>query len=180
MSLKKIMKWVVPAILIRLVAAGGLIAWASPPDAADEVDEASAEPAGSNPGGVAASVAVPAPIPRTPDSRNDIGARLIGTAVVAGGPSIAVLQLSTGTRYVREGDEIVSGLRLVKVERNRIDVERAGVHQEIRPGSNEATRYQVRPGSIRGEATEAELEGLREYRKQKFNDTLEWLTRHRG
>ena len=45
---------------------------------------------------------------------------------------MAILQLPTETRFVREGDEIVPGLRLVKVWRNRIDVERAGVVQDMR------------------------------------------------
>jgi hypothetical protein len=104
-------------------------------------------------------VALPAPIPREPDPRNDINAKLIGTAVLERGPSIAVLQLTTGTRYVREGDEIVSGVRLVKVWRNRIDVERAGVHQEIRQGSNEGPSYQARPGS--GSTREGSIQGGR-------------------
>ena len=137
MSLQKTLKLFLIASLIGLFAAEGLIAWASPPDATDEVDKASAETAGSNPGGAAASVTVPASIPRTPGPRIDIDALLIGTAVVEGGPSYALLQLTTGTRFVREGDEIVAGMRLVKVWRNRIDVERAGVRQDIRQASNQ-------------------------------------------
>ena len=137
MSLQNTLKLFLIALLIGLVAAGGLTAWASPPEAADEADEASAGTAGFNPGSVAASVAVPASSPRTPGPRIDIDALLIGTAVVEGGPSYALLQLTTGTRFVREGDEIVAGMRLVKVWRNRIDVDRAGVRQDIRQASNQ-------------------------------------------
>jgi len=145
----KTTKWIFSTILIGLVAAGGLIAWASPPDAADEVDIASPEPVGSGAKWGAAPVAVPAPIPRGPTPQIKFDARLIGTAVVEGAPSIAFLQLTNGTRFVREGEEIVAGVRLVKVWRNRIDVERAGVHQEIRPGSTEEPRYQAQSDSIR-------------------------------
>jgi len=147
MSPKKTIEWIVPAILIGLVAAGGLVAWASPPDATGEVGIASDAPAGHGPGRGAAFVAVPAPVPRMPDQQIDIGAKLIGTAVVGRGPSIAVLQLTTGSRYVREGDEIVAGIRLVKVWRDRIDVERNGVHEEIRIGSNQGVGQQVLSGS---------------------------------
>ena len=147
MTSKKTMKWIVLAIVIGLVGAGGLIAWASPPDASDDVDDPSAEPAVPNPGGVAASVSLPASTPRTPDPRTAIDAVLIATVVVEGGPSFAVIQLATGTRLVREGGDIAVGVRLVQVGRNRIDVEREGIHQEIRLGSNEGTRQQVRPGS---------------------------------
>jgi hypothetical protein len=148
MSPKKTIEWIVPAILIGLVAAGGLVAWASPPDATGEVDMASAGPVEPDPGPGATTVALlPVPVPRQPDQRTGFDARLIGTAVVGRGPSIAVLQLTTGSRYVREGDEIVAGIRLVKVWRDRIDVERNGVHEEIRIGSNQGVGQQVLSGS---------------------------------
>jgi hypothetical protein len=133
------------------------MAWASPPDA---THEAGIAPAGHGPGRGAAPVAVPAPVPRPPDQQIDIGAKLIGTAVLERGPSIAVLQLATGTRYVREGDEIVSGLRLVKVRRDRIEVERAGAHQEIRQGSNAEPQYQAHSGPMRGEAVQGDVDRL--------------------
>ena len=160
MSLQKTPKLFFIAALIGLVAAGGLIAWASPPEAADEVDMASPEYAGSDSRGDTASVSVPAPLPRGPKPQVNFDARLIGTAVFEGGPSIAFLQLATGTRFVREGDEIVTGVRLVKVWRNRIDVERAGVHQEIRPGSNEGPPDQVLPGPMRAEAVHGDVDRL--------------------
>jgi hypothetical protein len=160
MSPKKTMKWIFAAILIGLVSAGGLMVWASPPDATGEVGIAPAGPAGHGPGRGAAPVAVPAPVPRPPDQQIDIGAKLIGTAVLERGPSIAVLQLATGTRYVREGDEIVSGLRLVKVSRDRIKVERAGVHQEIRQGSNAEPQYQAHSGPMRGEPAQGDVDRL--------------------
>jgi hypothetical protein len=72
------------------------------------------------------------------EAADDAGMRLIGTAVVDGAPSIAFVQLISGTRFVREGEEILDGVRLVKVLRNRIDVERGGRHQEIRSDSNAA------------------------------------------
>lgn len=156
----KTMKWVFPTILIGLVAAGGLAAWASPPDAADEADIGPPEPAGYGTKWGAAPVAVPVPAPRGSNPQIRFDARLIGTAVVDGGPSIAFLQLTTGTRFVREGDEIVAGVRLVKVWRNRIDVERAGVHQEIRPGSTEEHQYQAQSVPVRGEAAPADVDRL--------------------
>jgi len=160
MSLQKTPKLFFIAALIGLVAAGGLIAWASPPEAADEVDMAPPEPAGSDARGEAGSVTVPASLPRGSNPQIDFDARLIGTAVVEGGSSIAFLQLVTGTRFVREGDEIVAGMRLVKVWRNRIDVERAGVHQEIRPGSTEEPRYQAYSGPMRAEAARGDVDRL--------------------
>jgi hypothetical protein len=150
------------AALIGLVAAGGLIAWASPPEAADEVDMASPENAGPDSRGDTASVSVPAPLPRGPNPQVNFDARLIGTAVVEGGPSIAFLQLATGARSVREGDEIVAGVRLVKVWRNRIDVERAGVHQEIRPGPGEVPADRVGPISMPTLANQGDVDRLRE------------------
>jgi hypothetical protein len=160
MSLQKTPKLFLIASLIGLFAAGGLIAWASPPEAADEVDIASPEPTGSGGKRGAAPAAVPAPTPRGSNPQVNFDVRLIGTAVVEGGPSIAFLQLTTGTRFVREGDEIVAGMRLVKVWRNRIDVERAGVHQEIRPGSIEEPRYEARSDSIRTEAARGDVDRL--------------------
>jgi len=156
----KTVKWVLMTVLIGLVAAGGPTAWASPPDAADEGDTASSELAGYGAKWGAAPLAAPAPTPRGPNPPIRFDARLIGTAVVDGGPSIAFLQLSTGTRFVREGDDIVPGVRLVKVWRNRIDVERTGVHQEIRPGSTEGPQYQAQSGPIRGESAPADVDRL--------------------
>ena len=160
MSLQKTPKLFFIAALIGLVAAGGLIAWASPPEAADEVDLASPENAGPDSRGDTASVTVPAPLPRGPNPQVNFDARLIGTAVLEGGPSIAFLQLATGARSVREGDEIVAGIRLVKVWRNRIDVERAGVHQEIRPGSTEGPQDQVPISPMRAEAVHGDVDRL--------------------
>jgi hypothetical protein len=76
-----------------------------------------------------------------------VDGELIGTAVVDGGTSYAMFQSANGTRLVREGDEIASGVRLVQVRRNRIDVERNGVKQEVRIGWSEGIGQQVRPGS---------------------------------
>jgi len=145
MSLQKSPQLFLLASLIGLVAAGGLIAWASALHAADEAGTAFPEPAS---------------LPRGPNPQANFDARLIGTAVVEGGPSIAFFQLASGTRFVREGDEIVAGVRLVKVWRNRIDVERAGVHQEIRPGPVEEPRYEARSDSIRTEAVRGDVDRL--------------------
>ena len=147
MKSKKTMKWIVMAILVAVAAAGGLMAWAAPPDGKDGVAQTDPEPAGSNSGGVAASVSVPASALRAAVSRTAMDAELIGTAVVEGGTSFAVFQSASGTRFVREGDEIASGVRLIQVRRNRIDVERNGVQQEIRLGSSEGVGQQVRRGS---------------------------------
>jgi hypothetical protein len=145
-TLKKTAKWIGLAMLVATAAAGGLMAWAAPPDGNDGVGQTAPGPAASNSGGVAAFVSVPASTPR-PVPRIAIDAELMGTAVVEGGTSYAMFQLAGGTRLVREGEEITDGVRLVQVRRNRIDVERNGVHQEIRLGGIEGARQQVRPGS---------------------------------
>ena len=158
---KKKMKWIGVAILVAFAAAGGLMAWAASPD-----DEDAVEPARSDPG-VAASVSVPASTPRTPGPQVILDAVLVGTAVVEGGTSLAVFQSAGGTRFVREGDEITSGLRLVQVRMNRIDVERNGVHEEIRLGWSDGIQQQIRPGSNPAGSGVQARERLREYLKGK-------------
>jgi hypothetical protein len=76
-------------------------------------------------------------------------AELIGTVVVEGGTSYAMFQSANGTQLVREGDEIASGMRLVQVRRNRVDVESNGIQQEIRLGWSEGVGQQVRSGLTR-------------------------------
>jgi len=147
MKSKKTMEWFVLAVLIALAAAGGLTAWALPPGGKDSVEPPAAEPAGSYSGGVAGSVSVPASAPRAAVSRIAMDAELVGTAVVEGGTSYAMFQSANGTRLVREGDEIASGVRLVQVRKNRIDVESNGAREEIRLGYSEGARQQFRPGS---------------------------------
>jgi hypothetical protein len=155
-------KWVFVVILIALLAAGGLMAWAAPPDGKDGANETAAEPAASNSGGVAGPMSMPASTPRAVQ-RVAIDGELIGTAVVEGGVSLAMFQSANGTRLVREGDEIASGVRLVQVRRNRIDVERNGVSEEIRIGSSQGVGQQVRSGSNpAGSGREARAR-LREY-----------------
>ena len=162
MKANKKIKWIVLAILIALLAAGGLMSWAAPPDSKDVAEQPAAEPAGANPGGVVVPVSVPASISRAVQ-RNSMGGELTGTVVVEGGTSYAMFQSANGTRLVREGDEIASGVRLVQVKRNRIDVERNGVREEIRLGWSEGTRQQVRLGSNpAGSGREARAR-LREY-----------------
>jgi hypothetical protein len=123
-------------LLIGSFAAGSPMTWASPPAAANEGDPASPERAVSGYERGAAAAAAPAAAALGPVPQINFDARLVGTAVVEGGLSVALLQLAGGTRIVREGDEIVAGMRLVKVWRNRIDVERAGIRQDIRQTSN--------------------------------------------
>ena len=143
------------------------MAWATPPDKKDGVIQTAVEPAASNSGGVATSVSVPASTPRAVVSRNAMDAELIGTAVVEGGTSFALFQSASGTRFVREGDEIVSGVRLVQIRMNRIDIERNGVHEQIRLGYSAGARQQFRPGSNpAGSGVEARAR-LREHLKSK-------------
>jgi hypothetical protein len=137
---------VVMSILLGVAAAGGWMAWAAPPDSKDGAEQPAAEPAAANPAAVVAPVSVPDSITRAVQ-RNAKDGELIGTAVVEGGTSYALFQSANGTRLVREGDEIASGVRLVQVRRNRIDVERNGVKQEVRIGWSEGIGQQVRPGS---------------------------------
>ena len=162
MTSNKRMKWTVLAILIALVAAGGLMAWAAPPDGKDGANQTTPEPSVSKSGGVAASVSVPVSTARSVQ-RIGMDGELIGTVVVEGGTSYAMFQSANGTRLVREGDEIAGGMRLVQVRRNRIDVESNGVREEIRIGWSEGAGQQVRLGSNpAGSGREARAR-LREY-----------------
>ena len=145
--MKKKMIWVAVAFLAALVAAGGLMAWAAPPDGKDGAEQAATEAGRSDSGGLSSSVSVPESPRRPAGSRIGMDAELVGTAIVEGRISYAVFQSATGTRLVREGDEIVSGVRLVQIRRNRIDVERNGVREEIRLGFSQGARQQFRPGS---------------------------------
>ena len=164
---KKKMIWIVMAILAAVVAAGGLMAWAAPPDVKEGAEQAAPEPAGSYSGVVSGSVSVPASAPRTRAPQIAMDAELVGTAVIEGGTSYAMFQSASGTRLLREGEEIVSGVRLVQIRRNRIDVERNGVHEEIRLGWSQGARQQVRPGSNpAGSGVEARAR-LREHLKAK-------------
>ena len=137
MKYKKRTNWTLVAVLIAFLAAGGLEAWAAPPDSKDGAEQ---------PAAVVAPVSVPDSITRAVQ-RNSVDGELTGTVVVEGGISYAMFQSGNETRLVREGDEIASGVRLVQVKRNRIDVERNGVHEEIRLGWSEGTRQQVGLGS---------------------------------
>jgi len=160
MMSKKKMLGLVAATLVALTAAGGLMVWAAPPDGKDGVEQTAPEAAGANLSGVPS--AMPMPAPRAVQ-RNSMDGELTGTVVVEGGTSYAMFQSANGTRLVREGDEISSGVRLVQVKRNRIDVERNGVREEIRIGWSEGTRQQVRLGSNpAGSGREARAR-LREY-----------------
>ena len=156
MSTKLTVKWMIVALLIGLAAGGTLTASASAPD---DTDDADVEPAASAPGFNPARGAAPAPasVPLQPDMLIEFNVRLVGTAVIDGGSSMAILQLPTGPRSVREGDEIMAGMRLVKVWRNRIDVERGGVLQDMH------ARQSSGPVTV-GDALQADLapERLRE------------------
>jgi hypothetical protein len=178
MSNKK-MIWIVVAVLVAVGVAGGLMAWAAPPDGKDGVAQAAGEPAASDSGGVAASVPVPASIPRAVP-RNSMDGELTGTVIIEGGISYAMFQSGSRTRLVREGEEIASGVRLVQVRRNRIDVERNGVQEEIRLGWSEGARQQVRSGSIRGASTLNPRERLMEYWKERNRLRQELLEGLRG
>jgi hypothetical protein len=163
---KKTVKWIVMAVMVAVAAAGGLMAWAASPDGKGGIEQTVAEPARSNSGGVGASASVPASTPRAVQ-RIAMDAELVGTAVVEGGTSYAMFQTADGTRLVREGDEIAIGVRLVQVRRNRIDVERNGVHEEIRLGYSEGARQQFRPGSNPAGSGFETRARLREYLKEK-------------
>jgi len=145
--MRKKMRWVAVAILAAVVAAGGLTAWAAPPDGKGGVEQAVPEPARSDSGGVPGSVSAPASATRTRAPQITMNAELVGTAVVEGGTSYAMVQSTGGTRLVKEGEEIVTGVRLVQIRMNRIEVERNGVHEEIRLGHSGGARQQFRPGS---------------------------------
>ena len=156
MSTKLTVQWMFVALLIGLAAGGALTASAAAPDDPDDADVESAAPAPGPVPGRSAAAAAPAPVPWQRNPLAGLDVRLIGTAVVDGGASMAILQLPTETRFVREGDEIVPGMRLAKVWRNRIDVERAGVLQDMRarqgsspPAGAEAIQANVAPERLR-------------------------------
>jgi hypothetical protein len=160
MKSNKRLRWIVLAMLVAVSAAGGLMAWAAPPDGRDGAEQTAPETASANLSGVPS--AMPMPAPRAVQ-RNSMDGELTGTVVVEGGISYAMFQSAKGTRLVREGDEITSGMRLVQVRRNRIDVERNGVREEIRLGWSEGVGQQVRLGSNpAGSGREARAR-LREY-----------------
>jgi hypothetical protein len=132
MSPKKTMRWMFAVALIGLAAEATTIEAASAPEANEEdgssqddytVDDSSASQATA---AAAATVSLPSNAPI------GSGIRLIGTAVVERGASIAVIQFPNGPRFVWEGEEITTGMRLVKVRRDAIDVERSGTLQAIR------------------------------------------------
>jgi hypothetical protein len=151
MPLIKTARLIFTALLIGLATGPSPITHASDQDATGEEDIAPAQPAAHGPLRSAAAEAVPAAI--------ENHAKLIGTAVFEGGSSIAVLQLTSGIRFVREGDEILPGMRLVKVTRNRIEVERAGVLGDIR------SRWES--GSVGGgRAIQADTGGLQQPRSR--------------
>jgi hypothetical protein len=152
--------WILATLLVGIVAAGSPTAWASPSEEADDPGAASRAPGGPYIMAQSPSAAGSAPMARPPGPPVSFDGRLLGTAVVEGGPSIAFLQLSTGTRFVREGDEIVAGVRLVKVWRSRIEVERGGVRQEIKPRSSELTAHEAPPGALSPRAAPADVDRL--------------------
>jgi hypothetical protein len=141
---KKTMKWIVLVIVFAFLGAGGLMSWAASSDGGGGVERTAPEASGANLSGVPSAMPVPPP---RPVQRAAVDGELVGTAVVEGGTSYAMFQTANGTRIVREGDEIAGGIRLVQVRRNRIDVERNGVKQEVRIGWSEGIGQQVRPGS---------------------------------
>ena len=93
---------------------------------------------------------------------------------------MALFELAGGSRFVRDEDELVSGLRLVQFRMNRIDVERNGVHEELRLGWSEGNRQQDRPVWMRGASTQGGLESLWGSNKEKVQYRREMLARHRS
>lgn len=120
----KIVLLAVAALLVGFYPAAA--AFASAPSETEPADNETAAEASPRPASV---LSLP------PTALLDFGMRLIGTAVVDHGSSVAVIQFPNGTRYVREGEELTTGMRLVKVRRDRIDFERAGVVQDMRARS---------------------------------------------
>ncbi len=74
--------------------------------------------------------AEPAPQPR-PANLPPLGIKLVGTAVLEGGRSFALVQSGTEVRIVLEGDEVAQGAVLQKVLPDRIRVARGGTTEEI-------------------------------------------------
>ncbi len=72
----------------------------------------------------------PAPQAR-PVSLPPLGIKLVGTAVLEGGRSFALVQSGSEVRIVLEGDEVAEGAVLRKVLPDRIRVARGGTTEEI-------------------------------------------------
>lgn len=76
-----------------------------------------------------AAQATPEPAPARP--LPPLNLTLLGTVVVDGAPSFAVIQDGNEVKVVREGREVAEGATLVKVLPDRIRVRRGGAEEEI-------------------------------------------------
>jgi hypothetical protein len=162
---------------IALSGAGGRMAWASPSDSADDETADADEPAASN--SVEAAIPQPAPAPPAPMPERAAApvGTLVGTAVVEGGLSCAVLQGANGLRLVREGGEIVSGTRLLLVKRGLIVVESQGIQQEIHLASTGSAAVRGEEANAPPQELTGEVERLLGLRAQKFQASMELRSR---
>lgn len=140
--------------------------------------EAGSITASANPTNTTSPMAVtPLPLPQEPPRmagpRITMDAELIGTIVVDGGRSYAVFELKTGQKLVRMGEEIISGVRLLEVRRNQIEIARGGVSQEIGLGSGEGT---LALGSTR--AAGVDMNRFDEIRKKKVESLNRFRARY--
>ncbi|GAB4256778.1 type II secretion system protein GspC [Deferrisoma sp.] len=86
------------------------------------------EPA-ATPAPAPAARATPEPAPARP--LPPLNLTLLGTVVVDGAPSFAVIQDGSEVKVVREGREVAEGATLVKVLSDRVRVRRGGAEEEI-------------------------------------------------
>lgn len=177
---KKTMQHFFPALLIALLSAGSVVVWASPPDGHDNIEEAAGEADWPDPDEVAVSASLSVSTRQSAGQGATMDPTLVGTAVVEGGASFAVFQLPGGTRFVREGGEIAGGLHLVQVLRNRVDVERNGVRDEIfMDWDQEGSMPQDRPTLARA-AIQGGAESPWGSHRDKVEYRREMMARHRG
>jgi len=109
------------------------MAWALPPGAPAAASATLADPAAPSPATAAPNLSLPASVPQTAGPRVILDATLIGIIVVERGPSYALFRTASGSRVVREGEEIVEGARLLQVRTDWIVVERQGIGQGVVP-----------------------------------------------
>jgi hypothetical protein len=163
------------AVLIAWIALSGLQVrrvWASASDSTDEETAGADEPAASNAVEAAAPLPTPAPPQQIPQQQAAHAGKLLGTAVVKGGVSYAVVQGANGLLLVREGMDIFHGARLLQVKRGLIVVESQGVQQEIRLGFGSESAARGEEANAPPQTLTNEVEDLLALRAQKLQALL--------
>ncbi|MBI5018634.1 MAG: hypothetical protein HZB55_24535 [Deltaproteobacteria bacterium] len=96
---------------------------------------------------------------------------LTGTVVVEGGPSFAIFQPGDGLILVREGEEVVRGIRLLEVQHDRVVLEEDSQRRELTLGGI--------PGPVAGSVTAPVPEASASDPVTRLGDT-EWQVDRSG